>query len=177
MSFKAQYCKEMETELKLLRNEREQFVEMGVRLEIQTKELGLIMRDQKKDAVNQTKNKKSPRTSQKGSNGGNSVSGSSNAKGTLQLTKLKNYLAKKLSRQNKRFHSPETNMKNPNRISPTSPTHPSNMSTPANIRMSELTARNGNKVHSQNQISYPSDEKVYYTERGARSPLPVYGDT
>ena len=45
MSFKAQYCKEMETELKLLRNEREQFVEMGVRLEIQTKELGLIMRD------------------------------------------------------------------------------------------------------------------------------------
>jgi len=37
----------LEAEVKLLRNEREQFVEMGVRLEIQTKELGMIMRDQK----------------------------------------------------------------------------------------------------------------------------------
>ena len=47
LDFKERRITEMETELKLLRNEREQFVEMGVRLEIQTKELGMIMRDQK----------------------------------------------------------------------------------------------------------------------------------
>ena len=47
LDFKDRRMTEMEAELKLLRNEREQFVEMGVRLEIQTKELGLIMRDQK----------------------------------------------------------------------------------------------------------------------------------
>ena len=47
LDFKERRITEMEAELKLLRNEREQFVEMGVRLEIQTKELGLIMRDQK----------------------------------------------------------------------------------------------------------------------------------
>ena len=35
----------MEAELKVLRNERESFVEMQVRMEIQHKELGLIMRD------------------------------------------------------------------------------------------------------------------------------------
>ena len=45
LDFKERRVTEMEAELKLLRNEREQFVEMGVRLEIQTKELGLIMRD------------------------------------------------------------------------------------------------------------------------------------
>ena len=43
--FKERRINEMESELKLLRGDREQFVEMGVRLEIQTKELGLIMRD------------------------------------------------------------------------------------------------------------------------------------
>ena len=47
LSFKTQLSKETETELKLLRNEREQFNEMGVRLEIQTQELKMIMRDQK----------------------------------------------------------------------------------------------------------------------------------
>ena len=36
---------EMEAELKVLRNERESFVEMQVRMEIQHKELGLIMRE------------------------------------------------------------------------------------------------------------------------------------
>jgi hypothetical protein len=36
---------EQEAELKLMRKEREQFVEMGVRLEIQTKELGLIVKN------------------------------------------------------------------------------------------------------------------------------------
>ena len=45
LDFKERKITEMEAELKLLRNEREQFVEMGVRLEIQTKELGMIMRD------------------------------------------------------------------------------------------------------------------------------------
>ena len=43
-----QQTKEIETELRVLRNEREQFVEMNVRMEIQTKELGMIMRDQQK---------------------------------------------------------------------------------------------------------------------------------
>ena len=50
LDFKETRITEMEAELKLLRNEREQFVEMGVRLEIQTKELGMIMRDQKDTA-------------------------------------------------------------------------------------------------------------------------------
>ena len=45
LDFKERRINEMESELKLLRGDREQFVEMGVRLEIQTKELGLIMRD------------------------------------------------------------------------------------------------------------------------------------
>ena len=45
LDFNERKITEMEAELKLLRNEREQFVEMGVRLEIQTKELGMIMRD------------------------------------------------------------------------------------------------------------------------------------
>ena len=49
-----QQTKEIETELRVLRNEREQFVEMNVRMEIQTKELGMIMRDQQK--VMQAKN-------------------------------------------------------------------------------------------------------------------------
>lgn len=47
LDFKERRITEADAELKLLRSEREQFVEMGVRLEIQTKELGLIMRDQK----------------------------------------------------------------------------------------------------------------------------------
>ena len=45
LDFKERRITEADAELKLLRSEREQFVEMGVRLEIQTKELGLIMRD------------------------------------------------------------------------------------------------------------------------------------
>lgn len=51
---------DMEAELKLLRSEREQFEEMCVRLEIQTKELGVIMRDQKGG----TGKKTSPRSGQ-----------------------------------------------------------------------------------------------------------------
>lgn len=47
LDFKERRITEADAELKLLRSEREQFVEMGVRLEIQTKELGMIMRDQK----------------------------------------------------------------------------------------------------------------------------------
>ena len=69
-SLKTQSCKAMEMELKLLRSEREQFVEMGVRLEIQTKELGMIMRDQKENVNN--KSKVSPKD-KKGSNGPSSV--------------------------------------------------------------------------------------------------------
>ena len=57
LDFKERKVTEMEAEVKVLRGEREQFVEMQVRLEIQHKELGLIMRDQK-DSVK----KKSPRT-------------------------------------------------------------------------------------------------------------------
>ena len=45
LDFKERKVTEMEAELKVLRGEREQFVEMQVRLEIQHKELGLIMRD------------------------------------------------------------------------------------------------------------------------------------
>ena len=57
LDFKERHITEVEAELKLLRSEREQFVEMGVRLEIQTKELGMIMRDQKDGAA---KSKRSP---------------------------------------------------------------------------------------------------------------------
>ena len=42
---KDQSINELEAELKVLRNERESFVEMQVRMEIQHKELGLIMRE------------------------------------------------------------------------------------------------------------------------------------
>lgn len=47
LDFKDKRLLELEAELKIMRSEREQFVEMGVRLEIQTKELGLMTRDLK----------------------------------------------------------------------------------------------------------------------------------
>jgi len=47
LDFKERKITELEAELKIMRNEREQFVEMGVRLEIQTKELGMMTRDLK----------------------------------------------------------------------------------------------------------------------------------
>ena len=58
LDFKERKITELEAELKILRNERENFVEMGVRLEIQTKELGMMTRDLK--AQNNGK-KNSPR--------------------------------------------------------------------------------------------------------------------
>jgi len=47
LDFKDRKITELEAELKIFRNERENFVEMGVRLEIQTKELGMMTRDLK----------------------------------------------------------------------------------------------------------------------------------
>lgn len=47
LDFKERKITELEAELKIFRNERENFVEMGVRLEIQTKELGMMTRDLK----------------------------------------------------------------------------------------------------------------------------------
>ena len=95
LDFKERRITEMEAELKLLRNEREQFVEMGVRLEIQTKELGLIMRDQKDQSG--TTRKKSPLrragSGQKPGKGGE-VSNSG------AIKNLKNYFQRKLGYKN-----------------------------------------------------------------------------
>ena len=65
---------EQEAELKILRNEREQFTEMQVRMEIQHKELGLIMREQKQNT------KTSPRHSKKTAGSTDKVNASQDSK-------------------------------------------------------------------------------------------------
>ena len=88
LDFKDKLISEQEAELRLLRNEREQFVEMGVRMEIQTKELGLIMREQKEqNSSSNVKGKRSPRWNP-----------STNPDSKSQINSvqfLKNYFAKK----------------------------------------------------------------------------------
>ena len=85
----------MEAELKLLRNEREQFVEMGVRLEIQTKELGMIMRDQKE--ITKVSKKKSPR----GWNSSTKVDNNTNKKTGQTIKGIKSFLKNTFTGGNK----------------------------------------------------------------------------
>ena len=93
LDFKERKITELEAELKIMRNEREQFVEMGVRLEIQTKELGMMTRDLK----DQNKGKKqSPRQGSATANKSARVGGGSST-ASSQILSLKNFLQKKLT--------------------------------------------------------------------------------
>lgn len=86
LDFKERKVTEMEAEVKVLRGEREQFVEMQVRLEIQHKELGLIMRDQK-DSVK----KKSPRTGVNKTSGAKTDRHGVQTSASSQIMSLKRY--------------------------------------------------------------------------------------
>ena len=91
---------DMEAELKLLRSEREQFEEMCVRLEIQTKELGVIMRDQKGG----TGKKTSPRSGQPNSVPKGAVSSSTTSS---QLLRGMKFMVNKFARSRKAPLAPQ----------------------------------------------------------------------
>ena len=91
----------------------------------------MIMRDQQK--VMQAKSSPKAKTTKSKMSPGNSVSsGQKQFTGGMQLSKLKNYLSKKLARSDKkRFHSPP-NATKPTFLSPRSPNHANNMTLPVN---------------------------------------------
>lgn len=94
LDFKEQRITEMEAELKLLRNEREQFEQMCVRLEIQTKELGMIMRDQKESGGNAKK-----RSPLRRAGSGQKTNRTGELSSSGAITGIKNYFQRKLGRR------------------------------------------------------------------------------
>lgn len=95
LDFRDRRITEMEAELKVLRGEREQFVEMQVRLEIQHKELGLIMREQKGQ-----QRKRSPLVGGRRGSGSNTVNTEA-SQGSSQIMSLKRFFQKFKSKGSK----------------------------------------------------------------------------
>lgn len=95
LDFKEKKLTELEAELKIMRNEREQFVEMGVRLEIQTKELGLMTRDLKSHGSGNKK--RSPRNvTQTAAKSSKSTKPGTATTASSQILSFKKFIQKRL---------------------------------------------------------------------------------